>query len=129
MCGCNAYIAPFNGVTGANLLQNQNTRNLLSNKTILSAADYQNGDLYSIMRWAWCVNQGKVKNAFSTVGLDIDVDDLKPLAEAAKVGDDKAGRIRDRNGNPVSFSVTEVFSRVALDNAEIAKSNCTIQFL
>lgn len=131
MCSCNAYRSPFNpsGVTGSELMANQQHRNTLANKNIIDKQGYVNGNFLELLRYAWCVNPQKVKQAFLNKGVEIDETELPLLAKLAETGGDLQGQVTDANNVPIRFSVKEVFGTLAFTKDEIAKSNCTIQFI
>lgn len=129
MCGCNAYRVPFESLSGSSLLDNQQFRDMMVDKTVISNQDFRSGDLLSIFNWTWCVSEKKFKDAFSKVGLDLEKSDLPQLVEIAKTGQDTAGNIKDRDGNTIKFSVIQTFSGINLTNQEVANANCTVQFV
>lgn len=129
MCGCNAYRAPFQTLTGAALLENNQFRDMMVNKTVISSQGFQSGDLLSIFNWTWCVSEKKFKDAFAKVGMDLERSDLPQLVEIAKTGQDSRGEVRDRNNVPIKFSVVQTFSTINLTNDEVANANCTVQFV
>lgn len=129
MCGCNAYIRPFSSLTGSTLLANQETRDMMVNKNIISASGFQQGDLLSIFNWTWCVSEKKFKDAFAKIGLDVEKADIPTLVDLAKTGKDSSGDVTDRNGSVIKFSVVQVFSTINLTPEEIANANCTVQFV
>lgn len=75
----------------------------------ISKSGLQSGNPLELLKFAWLLNEQKLKDAFLKVRVGIDVDD--DLIDLAKLHANKAdvnGAIKDENNNPIMFDVIRV---------------------
>lgn len=77
----------------------------------ISKSGLQSGNPLELLKFAWLLNEQKLKDAFLKVRVGIDTDD--DLIDLAKLSVNKAdirGLIKDENNNPIMFDVVRIVS-------------------
>lgn len=80
----------------------------------ISKSGLQSGNPLELLKFAWLINEQKLKDAFLKVRVGIDTDD--DLIDLAKLSISKAdvnGLIKDENQNPIMFDVVRIVSNLS----------------
>lgn len=89
----------------------------------------RDNDLLTKLKFAYYINPIKFKSYFSEIGIEIDnpEEQLPVLAELSKKGLDQQGRVkRPISGEPIKFSVNDVFNKVIVSTCDLNKDKIVL---
>ncbi len=95
----------------------------------ISKSKLRAGDLLETMRFSYCADKKQFVDAFARIGLPIESEkDLLTLERWYKEGKDKAGEVKNKDGNTVEFDIKDFVNRgIKLRHNKVL--NCNIKFV
>lgn len=95
----------------------------------VSKSKLKSGDLLETMKFSYCADKDSFIKAFQKLGLPIkSEDDLLTLNSWSLRGLDKAGKIKNINGNTVDFDIKHFVNySIKLNHTKVL--NCKIKFI
>ena len=95
----------------------------------ISKSKLRSGDLLETMRFSFCADKKQFVDSFARIGLPVESEkDLVTLAKWHNEGLDKAGMIKNKDGNYLDFDIKEFVNRgIKLRHFKVL--NCNIKFV
>lgn len=126
-CGCGSKIKV--GITINDIIQDQELRETLADKKMISKQGFKNGDILAMMQYAACVDWNQLRNAFLNKGIDMERSEIATVAEVIRNGGDQRGDLTNANNQPIYFNGHELVRSIRFTEEQTLNSQCTIEFL
>jgi hypothetical protein len=115
-CGCSLNVSDIIG--------NQASRSEIANKIKINKKEFLNGNLKEIILFTYAVNPKELESKLDLLGLKITEinEDAAFLAKLSELGYDKEGKLKNKMGEPIVFSVIDLLKGIKLDKKLIDRT-------